>query len=99
MSSALYSAPVRLIVVMDPIVSIKPVKDTTLAMLLSAQKRGWELWYAEQQDLYLRDGIAHGQLRPLRVHDDLKHWFELGPMQVAPLAQYDVILMRKDPPF
>ena len=99
MSSALRSAPIRLIVVMDPIGSIKPAKDTTLAMLLAAQKRGWELWYAEQQDLYLRDGVAHGRLRPVRVHDDLKHWYELGELQVAPLAQFDVILMRKDPPF
>src|SRR3954466_2817491 len=92
-------SPLRVLVVMDPIDEIKPAKDTTLAMLLAAQKRGWELWYAEQQDLYLRDGVAHGRLRPVRVHDDLKHWYELGELQVLPLAQFDVILMRKDPPF
>ena len=43
---------------MDPIDSIKPAKDTTLAMMLAAQKRGWELWYAEQRDLWLSDGVA-----------------------------------------
>jgi glutathione synthase len=91
--------PVRLVVVMDPIAAIKPAKDTTLAMLLAAQKRGWELWYAEQQDLYLRDGVAFGRLRPVRVRDDLKDWFELGATQVGPLSQYDAVLMRKDPPF
>lgn len=90
---------IRLVVVMDPIGSIKPAKDTTLAMLLAAQKRGWELWYAEQQDLYLRDGVAFGRLRRVQVRDDLHDWFDLGEPQLAPLAQFDVVLMRKDPPF
>ncbi|MFL6550073.1 MAG: glutathione synthase, partial [Povalibacter sp.] len=99
MSSPLRSSSIRLIVVMDPINSIKPAKDTTLAMLLAAQKRGWELWYAEQQDLYLRDGVAFGRLRSVRVRDDLKQWFELGEIELVPLADFDVILMRKDPPF
>ena len=90
---------VRLVVIMDPIGAIKPAKDTTLAMLLAAQKRGWELWYAEQQDVYLRDGVPFGRLRPVRVRDDLKDWFEFEDAQVLPLADFDVILMRKDPPF
>jgi glutathione synthase len=89
----------RLIVVMDPIDSIKPAKDTTLAMLLAAQKRGWELWYAEQRDLWLRDGVASGRLRQVRVRDDLNDWFELGEPQIAKLADFDALLMRKDPPF
>ena len=91
--------PVRVVVVMDPIGSIKPAKDTTLAMLLAAQKRGWELWYAEQRDLWLRDGTAFARLRPIRVRDDLHAWFELGEARSAPLAEFDVVLMRKDPPF
>ena len=93
------SHPIRLLVVMDPIDSIKPAKDTTLAMLLAAQKRGWELWYAEQQDLWLRDGIAMGRLRRVTVRDDLKDWFDLGEAQTAALSTIDTILMRKDPPF
>ncbi|HEY6642394.1 glutathione synthase [Povalibacter sp.] len=91
--------PVRLVVVMDPIDAIKPAKDTTLAMMLAAQKRGWDLWYAEQQDLWLSDGVAFGRLRPVRVRDDLKDWFELGEAQTAQLGSFDAILMRKDPPF
>lgn len=92
-------SPVRIIVLMDPIASIKPAKDTTLAMMLAAQERGWELWYAEQRDLYLRDGVAGGRLRPVRVKDDPHAWFKLGEAQNAKLADYDVVLMRKDPPF
>ena len=92
-------SPVRIVVVMDPIRSIKPAKDTTLAMLLAAQERGWELWYAEQNDLWLRDGTPFGRLRPVRVKDDLHAWFELGEARIAPLREFDAILMRKDPPF
>jgi glutathione synthase len=89
----------RLLVVMDPIDSIKPAKDTTLAMLLSAQQRGWQLWYAELADLWLEDGIAHGRVRPLQVRDDLASWYTLGTTQPMPLGTLDVVLMRKDPPF
>jgi glutathione synthase len=84
---------------MDPIGAIKPAKDTTLGLLLAAQARGWELLYAEQKDLSLRDGIAWGRLAPLKVFDDPAHWFELGPSAQARLGEFDVILMRKDPPF
>lgn len=91
--------PTQIVVVMDPIATIKPAKDTTLAMMLAAQKRGWLIWYAEQRDLWLDDGVALGRLRPVRVRDDLHDWFELGEPKVARLGQFDAILMRKDPPF
>jgi glutathione synthase len=90
---------VRLVVVMDPIEAIKPAKDSTLAILLAAQARGWELFYAEQKDLYLRDGVAFGRLAPLKVIDDPKVWFTRGEAAPGRLGDYDVILMRKDPPF
>jgi glutathione synthase len=92
-------SPIRLVVVMDPISSIKPAKDTTLAMLLAAQKRGWELLYAEQRDLWLHDGVAYARLRSVKVRDDLKSWFELGDTQILKLGETDAVLMRKDPPF
>jgi glutathione synthase len=90
---------VRLVVVMDPIEAIKPAKDSTLAILLAAQARGWELFYAEQKDLYLRDGVAFGRLAPLTVSEDPKVWFTRGEAAPGRLGDYDVILMRKDPPF
>ena len=83
---------------MDPIGGIKPQKDSSLAMALAAQARGWELSYFEMGDLYLRDGQAHARLRPLTVRDDLTDWFSLGEPRHRPLAELDVILMRKDPP-
>jgi glutathione synthase len=92
-------APVRLGVVMDPIGQIKSAKDTTLGMLLAAQARGWELHYAEQRHLWLRDGRAMGRLAPLSVRNDPAGWFTVGQAVDRPLAGLDVILMRKDPPF
>jgi glutathione synthase len=84
---------------MDPIEAIKPAKDSTLAILLAARARGWDLFYAEQKDLYLRDGVALGRLAPLEVFDDPEAWFTRGATTTGRLGDYDVILMRKDPPF
>ncbi len=89
----------RLGVVMDPIGSIQVKKDSTLAMLLAAQRRGWELFYMEQRHLFLTDGEARATLFPLRVADDLNHWFDLAEGVEQPLTALDVVLMRKDPPF
>lgn len=89
----------RLGVVMDPIGSIKIHKDSTFAMLLAAQARGWELWYMEQRDLDLRDGRALGTMARLSVRDEPGGGYELGQGAQRPLDDLDVILMRKDPPF
>jgi glutathione synthase len=89
----------RLVVVMDPIEAIKPAKDSTLAILLAAQARGCELFYAELQDLWLRDGIAFGRIAALEVFNDMTKWFKRGPPRDSRLGDFDVVLMRKDPPF
>jgi glutathione synthase len=86
-------------VVMDPIADIKFAKDSTLAMLLAAQARGFKLLYLEQRDLSLRDGRALGRARELSVRADPDDWFTLGEPHVMPLGEMDAILMRKDPPF
>jgi glutathione synthase len=88
-----------LAVVMDPIAKIKFAKDSTLAMLLAAAARGWQLTYFEQSDLLLRDGVACGYGRPLQVFADPARWFELGEPRLTRLGDFDCIFMRKDPPF
>ena len=90
---------VKLGVVMDPIADINVKKDTTLAMLLAAQRRGWELYYMEQSDLSLDQGLAHATARRLSVEDNPESWFEVGSPQDIALSDLDVVLMRKDPPF
>jgi len=89
----------RIGVVMDPIATIKPAKDTTLALLLEAQRRGWTLVYMELGDLYLEGGAPWARQRLLAVKDDPTGWFTLEGGSDAPLGELDVILMRKDPPF
>ncbi len=90
---------VQLVVVMDPIERIKYAKDTTLAMLLAAQARGWSLHYANLGDLCLRDGVAEARARALSVRADASNWYALGSDQTLELGAADVVLMRKDPPF
>lgn len=93
------SQQVRLGVVMDPISAINYKKDTTLALLWAAQKRGWALFYMEQGDLLLQSNQAHASMRPLKTFHSPDHYFELGDAVQLPLTELDVILMRKDPPF
>lgn len=86
-------------VVMDPIADITLYKDTTLALLLAAQERGWDLHYMEQKDLYLLQGEARASTRNLFVADNSDSWYELGLQEDKKLGDLNVILMRKDPPF
>jgi glutathione synthase len=86
-------------VVMDPIETIKPKKDSTLAMLLAAQRVGWSIVYLRQQDLLVRDGAPLGAGRHLEVRDNPESWFTLGGAWHHGLETLDVLLMRKDPPF
>ena len=89
----------RLGVVMDPIASINYKKDSTLAMLWAAADRGWEIFYMEQGDLYLEQGVPRATMRPLEVFRDSSAWYRLGESARTDLGELDVILMRKDPPF
>ena len=88
----------KLGIVMDPISGIQPAKDSSLAMLLAAQKRDWQLYYMELPDLHLCDDRLFASLRTLSVHDDRECWYRLGARQTLPAEALDVILMRKDPP-
>jgi glutathione synthase len=86
-------------VVMDPIDGIQPKKDTTLAMLVAAQKRGWRIIYFRQQDLSVAGGTAIGRGRELKVSLDPSRWFEHVKPWTGELHALSALLMRKDPPF
>jgi glutathione synthase len=90
---------IKLGIVMDPISDINIKKDSSFAMLMAAQARGYQIFYMEMQDLAMVNGQAMANMRPLKVMQDAEHWFELGEAKDTPLAELDVILMRKDPPF
>jgi glutathione synthase len=91
--------PIKLGIVMDSIAHINIKKDTSFAMLLEAQARGFELHYMELNDLFLRNGLAYARTRTLTVQRDAKQWYQFTSEQDIPLSALDVILMRKDPPF
>lgn len=89
----------RLGVVCDPVEAFKPYKDTTFALMLAAQARGWDVVVFGIADLWVDNGIAQGRGRRIRVTDDKKHWFDwLGEAEAQPLGALDAILMRSDPP-
>ncbi|WP_129953035.1 MULTISPECIES: glutathione synthase [unclassified Rahnella] len=90
---------IKLGIVMDPISSINIKKDTSFAMLLEAQSRGYELHYMEMNSLYLRSGEGRATTKKLSVKQDYDGWYEFGTEQDIALQELDVILMRKDPPF
>jgi glutathione synthase len=89
----------RIAVLMDPIQKIKIHKDSTFAMMLEAQRRGYELHVLEQSGLMLRDGRAYLRTRRTRVADDPQRWFEQDAATVHDAGEFAFVLMRKDPPF
>ena len=91
--------PLKIGIVMDPISSIVPKKDSSLAMLLEAARRDAEIHYFEQHDLRMLSGKALGRSRRLFVRDRHDDWFDLAAPEEVDLGELDVILMRKDPPF
>jgi len=86
-------------VIMDPIDRINVKKDSTLAMLLAAQKRHWDLYYMEMDDLFVEADTGKGRMRRLSVANDDRDWYQFQSDEVRALDNLDVILMRKDPPF
>ena len=91
---------IKLGIVMDPIEHIKPYKDSSFAMLLEAQRRGYELFYMQPEDIYLKE------TRPFAITSQLKVWdrndgeyFGFGGSAHTDLSELDIILIRQDPPF
>ena len=86
-------------VVMDPIHSIKPAKDSTFAMLLAMARRGHRAHYMEISDLWVTDGVPHARSRAVTVRDQATDFHDLSDTVEGPMARFDIVLMRKDPPF
>src|SRR5260370_9386343 len=84
---------------MDPIERINIRGDSSLAFVLEAQSRQYEISYYTPQQMALVDGDPYGTVRPLKVRDDERDHFTLGEARHSALSAFDVILMRQDPPF
>lgn len=90
---------IKLGIISDPISGFNIKKDTGFAMMLEAQNRGYEVFYMEMNDLFLRNGQSYATAAKATVFDDANHWYELADKQTIALDSLNVILMRKDPPF
>ncbi|CAG21453.1 glutathione synthase [Photobacterium profundum] len=90
---------IKLGIVMDPIESINIKKDSSFAMMMEAQRRGWEIHYMEMNDLSLEQGKAVARTRVVSLKEDPNGWFEFQSEQEIALSDLDAVLMRKDPPF
>ena len=88
-----------LAVLMDDISSIKPIKDSSFAMMLEAQKRGWEIFTFDTPDMFYEDGIVVANARKTLVRDSEQDWYECEDIKALPLNSIDIVFMRKDPPF
>lgn len=91
--------PIRLGVLMDDISNIKPNKDSSFAMMLEAQKRGWEIYTFDCTDMFYDDGLVNANSKRTTVLDSEINWYKSEPSQVINLGSLDVVFMRKDPPF
>jgi glutathione synthase len=89
---------INLGIVMDSIENINIKKDSSFAMLLAAQEKGWNIFYIEMSYLFLEQGISKARVRRMSVVRDVNKWFEFLSDEVMNLETLNVILMRKDPP-
>ncbi|RUR12675.1 glutathione synthase [Legionella sp. km772] len=90
----------KLAVLMDPLESLKPYKDTTIAMIQSAYALGWSCVYFTPRDLYCFDGQAFAHVHEIEITDiHSPNWVKTKDLGEQALTEFDIILMRKDPPF
>jgi glutathione synthase len=90
---------IKIAAIMDPIESIHTYKDSTFAMLLEAQRRSWSIYYIRPNSLYVLDGRPFAPAASLSVKDLSQNWYQLEDYADIELSEFNVILMRKDPPF
>ena len=83
----------------DPLHTFQIYKDTTFAMMREAAARGHALFFMEQHDLVWRNGLVTGNTRPLALTGEKPGWYRTGDAVVTALADFDAVVMRKDPPF
>lgn len=88
-----------LLMVMDPIESINIKKDTSFGFLLEAQKRGWDLFYCQPNDLSLVENQVCGQIQALEVFNQVGSHFKVSESKLLNLRDFSAVFMRKDPPF
>jgi glutathione synthase len=83
----------------DPLESFKVKKDSTLAMMRTAQEAGHHLWFCQSRNILWRDDLVVADCQTLVIKPSSTSWFELGPIESRSLKSFSAVLMRTDPPF
>ena len=89
----------NILFIMDPISTVNPKKDSTLAMIVAAQNKNWRVFYAEQKDMFVSDGAPFASIQELTINLAEENWYQLSEPNIQSLGDLNVIMMRKDPPF
>jgi glutathione synthase len=89
----------KLAFVVDPLPALKAYKDSSIAMMREAARRGHEVHALEARDMFVRDGAVTASVTKLDVSNDNARWYRAADPRVEALATFDCVLMRKDPPF
>ena len=88
-----------LLFVIDAPESLKAYKDTSVAMMRAAQKRGHAVWVCEQDSLHWKQGRVSAAAQRISLTDNDEDWYRAHESATRPLAGFSATLMRKDPPF
>ena len=83
----------------DPLEEFKTYKDTTYAIMRECAARGHEIFVMQQEDLLWQDRVVRGHASPMTFVGGDSAWYSLGEATVVPLEAFDIVMMRKDPPF
>lgn len=87
----------KLLFVADPLASLKPYKDSSVAMMRAAARHGHAIYATEARHLFIRDGFARARCAALDVRAD-DDWFRVSGTVACALKDFDAVLMRTDPP-
>jgi glutathione synthase len=85
--------------IIDPPESLKAYKDTSVAMMRAAQKRGHAVWVCGQESLHWQQGSVAAAAQRISLTDNDEDWYRTHEVERRPLASFSATLMRKDPPF
>ncbi|HSF46939.1 MAG TPA: glutathione synthase, partial [Burkholderiales bacterium] len=88
----------KLAIILDPLPGIKAYKDSTVAIMREAARRGHSVFVIQQEELWLQAGAVQARARELALTEDLKAWYRIGDPAEFRLSEFDAALMRKDPP-
>ncbi len=85
--------------ILDPLEDLKPRKDSSIAMMREASRRGHEIYALGMADFFVQEGVVLARAVPLVIDEGDETWYREGGPEEVPLAYFDLVMMRKDPPF